>query len=107
MAERENQCNSGAWLKYLTLASLIIGSLAAVIGMNTDELLAVLNSQWVPKGFLGFLLFFGVLYNLLTIVLGTICYREKLILPDDQLPSCTVIVPAYNEGEAVTIALKM
>ena len=47
MAERENQCNSGAWLKYLTLASLIIGSLAAVIGMNTDELLAVLNSQWV------------------------------------------------------------
>ena len=106
MAERENQCNSGAWLKYLTLASLIIGSLAAVIGMNTDELLAVLNSQWVPKGFLGFLLFFGVLYNLLTIVLGTICYREKPILPDDQLPSCTVIVPAYNEGEAVTIALK-
>lgn len=106
MAERENQCNSGAWLKYLTLASLIIGSLAAVIGMKTDELLAVLNSQWVPKGFLGFLLFFGVLYNLLTIVLGTICYREKPILPDDQLPSCTVIVPAYNEGEAVTIALK-
>ena len=53
MAEREKQCNSGAWLKYLTLASLIIGSFAAVIGMSTDELLAVLNSQWVPKGFLG------------------------------------------------------
>ncbi len=104
--ERENTCKNGAWLKYLTLATLILGTAAAVIGMNTDQLLAVLNSQWVPSGFLGFLLLFGTLYNLVTVILGTLFYREKPMLSDEQLPSCTVIVPAYNEGKAVTIALE-
>ncbi len=103
--KREKDCKSGAWLKYLTLATLILGTSAAVIGMDTDQLLAVLNSQWVPSGFLGFLLLFGTLYNLVTVILGTLCYREKPMLSDEQLPSCTVIVPAYNEGKAVTIAL--
>ena len=103
--KKENQIQSGAWLKYLTLATLIIGTSAAIVGMNTDELLAVLNSQWVPSGFLGFLLLFGTLYNLITVILGTIFYREKPMLSDEELPTCTVIVPAYNEGEAVTIAL--
>ena len=103
--KREKNNKSGNWLKYLTLVTLIIGTAAAVIGMNTDELFAILNSQWAPTGFIGFLLFFGTLYNLITVILGTVFYREKPMLSDKELPECTVIVPAYNEGEAVTIAL--
>ena len=105
--KRENQIQSGAWLKYLTLATLIIGTFAAVVGMNTDELIAVLNNQWVPSGFLGFLLLFGTLYNLNTVILGTIFYREKPMLSDEELPTCTVIVPAYNEGQGVLKALEI
>ena len=48
---------------------------------------------------------FTTLYMLLQAVLAAF-YRAKKPLDDDQLPECTVIVPAYNESEGVLATLE-
>ncbi len=51
------------------------------------------------------LLISPILYFLVIGILGGWSYREVPPPPDEELPSCTVVVPAYNEGEHIHRAL--
>ncbi len=45
-------------------------------------------------------------YFLLIGLARAFCYREVPAVPDAELPRCTVIVPAYNEGENILASLR-
>lgn len=48
----------------------------------------------------------NVLYFSILLMLALCFYRPSRLLSDAELPSCTVIVPAYNEGREVLKALE-
>ncbi len=52
------------------------------------------------------ILVFTVLYYLWTFYLAFAYYQETPTVSPDKLPSCAVIVPAYNEGDHVLATLK-
>ena len=53
----------------------------------------------------GVFFLFSVCYLGLLLVLAFGCYRSRPGAGDAELPDCTVIIPAYNEGRAVLKAL--
>ena len=52
------------------------------------------------------ILLFPLLYFLMIAVCRYWFYKETPLLTEDELPFCTVIVPAYNEGQCVFAALE-
>ena len=82
----------------------ILGVLAA----RDPELLVFYRNSLHPELSLGAALVMGITY-LYLLATGILCcfYRPvKPELDDEKLPSCTVIVPAYNEGAYVERTIK-
>ncbi len=42
----------------------------------------------------------------LIVSLGAFCYRAVPTPTDDELPTCTVLIPAYNEGKQVAVTIE-
>ena len=62
----------------------------------------ILGSCW---WFGTFVLICNILYLLYMICLVRFGYKEVPLVEDEKLPSCAVIIPAYNEGEHVMASL--
>lgn len=80
----------------------------AVLAARDPELLVFYRNSLYPELSLGAVLVMGVTY-LYLLATGILCcfYKpRKTELDDEKLPSCTVIVPAYNEGAYVERTIK-
>ena len=105
----------GFHMKFQALKFLKTGTwvLAVLSFVGAFHMLATMNlSNFVVNGFSFVLLMFGLItagitlgYFLLQAVLAYF-YKEAELLKDSELPKCTVIVPAYNEGEYVATTLR-
>ena len=102
-------------MKFQAIKLLKTGTwiLAVLSFVGAFHMLGTMNlGNFVVNGFSFVLLMFGLItaiitlgYFLLQAVLAYF-YREAPLLEDSQLPKCTVIVPAYNEGEYVATTLR-
>ena len=88
--------------------------IAALLWCATAGIIACFFCTWDPAGsteampWQGFFFTAVSLFMLLYILFGAVCaavYRNAPALKDSELPGCTVIVPAYNEGEHVAETL--
>lgn len=98
----------------LLIKLMICGAIAAVViaaGINFDRLEAT-REEMNREAWGSWYLLLGEIF--LGISLSAILWRLYLVwryrpaptCPDDQLPVCTVVVPAYNEGRQVLMTLK-
>lgn len=78
-----------------------------VFAVQDPDLLVFYRNALYPEFSLSAVLVIGITY-LYLLATGILCcfYRPKPQINDDQLPSCTVIVPAYNEGAYVERTIK-
>lgn len=97
-------------LQVLKAGTWVVAGLSFI---GAFHMLATMNlSSFVVNGFSFFLLMFGLAVSCVTLsyflLQGILAYfyREAPLLNDSELPKCTIIVPAYNEGEYVATTLK-
>ncbi len=91
-------------IKYSTLIFVILVFVTALMGFSWESLEAFLSIRFFAL--LGTILFgINLLYYAFLLILAYLKYRPCRQLTDAELPTCTVIVPAYNEGEGVLKAL--
>ena len=110
----DTEARTSRWKKAFLLKLLIFLSMIAVViatCLNWREL--QLGKDLLREGFLGetfaVLVTAFLIINLLAFVwrvVLVIMYRETPAVSDDQLPICTVVVPAYNEGKQVLKTLR-
>ena len=91
-------------IKYGTLAVVLGISITTLVHFSPEDLSTVLSLQYFTA-FGAMLLGVNVGYYAFLLILAYLCYRPRRTCSNAELPSCTVIVPAYNEGRAVLNAL--
>ena len=91
-------------IKYGTLAAVLGISITTLVHFSPEDLSTVLSLQYFTA-FGAMLLGVNVGYYAFLLILAYLCYRPRRTCSNAELPSCTVIVPAYNEGRAVLNAL--
>lgn len=96
---------SAECIKLLTLA-LVITSIATGVAYVPlrNIYTGVTNHFWLSVG--GGVLLLNIIYYIYLLILAYLGYKPHPTLSDEKLPSCMVIVPAYNEGANVLNALE-
>lgn len=87
----------------VALATVVVGGFLALVGRNASALVAS-DTSLLAKVLIGFGLV-ATGYFLMTLY-HAFRYRAVASPDDARLPRVTVIVPAYNEGAAVRVALE-
>ena len=91
-------------IKYGTLAAVLAISVTTLLHFSPEDLSTVLSLEYFT-GFGAMLLGVNVGYYAFLLILAYLCYRPRRTCSNEELPVCSVIVPAYNEGKAVLNAL--
>ena len=93
-----------SFAKYATVVAVAAVAVTTLLHFSPEDLSTVLSLQYFTT-FGAVLLGVNVGYYAFLLILAYLCYRPQRTRQDAELPSCTVIVPAYNEGKAVLNAL--
>ncbi|MBS1368725.1 MAG: glycosyltransferase family 2 protein [Lentisphaeria bacterium] len=91
-------------IKYGTLLMVLTVFSTTLLHFSAEDLRTVLAVRYFAAAGAA-LLGINIGYYAFLLILAYMCYRPRPALPDRDLPGCTVIVPAYNEGKAVLNAL--
>ena len=91
-------------IKYSTLFLVLLVLATACWRFDPEEFKTLFSLRFFALFSFG-LLGLNVFYYAFLLVLACLCYRPRPTLSDAELPGCTVIVPAYNEGKSVLNAL--
>lgn len=91
-------------IKYSTFVLVAIVLATAVMRFSWESFEGLFSLEFVMS-LGGILLGLNVFYYAFLLVLAYFMYKPHRTLSDEELPSCTVIVPAYNEGKTVLKSL--
>ena len=91
-------------IKYGTVVFVAAVFVTTLFHFSLEDLSTVLSLRYFTT-FGAALLGVNVGYYAFLLILAYVCYRPRRTCSNAELPSCTVIVPAYNEGKAVLRAL--
>ena len=91
-------------IKYGTVVFVAAVFVTTLLHFSLEDLSTVLSLRYFTT-FGAALLGVNVGYYAFLLILAYVCYRPRRTCSNAELPSCTVIVPAYNEGKAVLRAL--
>lgn len=89
------------WLFLMVFTGLSLWTVAA----GKDILVQKISGSLYGKIFV-YSFLFSVCYFLFLLVSTFFCRRWKIVYDGDELPECTVLVPAYNEGRHVAETVK-
>ncbi len=92
-------------IKLLTLALLLTALATGAAYMPLRSIYANSTTNFLMSVGAGVLLL-NIIYYIYLFFLAFFSYKPHPTLSDDELPSCMVIVPAYNEGRNVLNALE-
>ncbi|MDR0931861.1 MAG: glycosyltransferase family 2 protein [Victivallales bacterium] len=96
--------NTTALIKYGTFMMVLSVFIAALLNFSPTDFNELFSVRYVAT--IGVvLLCANIGYYAFLVILAYCFYRPHSTLSDQELPSCTVIIPAYNEGKAVLNAL--
>ena len=91
-------------IKYGTVVFVAAVFVTTLFHFSLEDLSTVLSLRYFTT-FGAALLGVNVGYYACLLILAYVCYRPRRTCSNAELPSCTVIVPAYNEGKTVLKSL--